>query len=457
MGNVRLRLQYPQRSSRSLLIILAHYTQRLSTPQSSVLHERCSLMSAEIVSPQPSLLPKVPSTVCGKGSMKRFMFSTQGLMTADRHMKIKTEDYAFDLGAPVVSFDASSISLSLFTSSVSLVPRVLSPDIVHHLAEMSSPPSSPRHAAHRPDAVKRTYGSRSKRNAPTWTPNTIFSDPPSLSYGRTSSPDMSSSGYRIRTPDVELEEDEARTVTVDEEVEESCGILETNTKDNQPIDIKPVISRNSATTKSKKPPTTTVPAKQASLKSFFTFQSQPKSTKASASASAIRTESSTSANTTSTEDIASSSKTKSSLQQLHLVPVRHASSSSSQLQTKRPSLLTTCPKCNMSYIRGGTGGADDATHKAHCTRVTEGVKWDPRPASMSAAGSVTMTGAKLASWRAKRKAAGSCVVAQGMEFGRGKGKAKEESKGNVVCVEGYEASSDKRVRLLSQSFPLASR
>jgi hypothetical protein len=266
---------------------------------------------------------------------------------------------------------------------------------------------------------------------------------------------MSSSGFRIQTPEMEQEEDEARA-GVDAREEESCGVLEENTKDNRLVDIKPTISLNAATTKSKKPPTTTVPAKQASLKSFFTFQSQPKGTKASASSPAIRTESSTSTTTTSTEVIAASSKAKSSLQQLHLVPVRHASSSSSQLQTKRPSLLTTCPKCNMSYIRGGTGGQDDATHKAHCTRVTEGVKWDPRPGATTG-GSVTMTGGKLASWRAKRKAAGSCVVAPGMEFGKGKGKAKEESKGNVVCVEGYEASSDKRVRLLSRSFFLTSR
>lgn len=337
---------------------------------------------------------------------------------------------------------------------VHLMRILASPDIVivHRLADMSSPPSSPRHASHRPEAVKRTYGSRSKRIASTWTPSTIFSDTPSLTYARTSSPTvegMTSSGYRIQTPELEEAEDEARTgVTGDEKDGGSCGVLETNTKDNQPIDVKPTTISISAMTKTKKSSTTSVPAKQASLKSFFTFQSQPKSAKSSTSSSNLRIESSTSATATSDGENTQSTKPKASLQQLHLVPVRHASSSSStHLQTKRPSLLTTCPKCNMSYIRGGTGGQDDATHKAHCTRVTEGVRWDPRPASASTGGgSVTMTGGKLASWRSRRKGVGSSVVLSGVDFGNGKGKTREERLGNVVCVEGYEAASDKRVR-----------
>lgn len=269
---------------------------------------------------------------------------------------------------------------------------------------------------------------------------------------------MSSSGYRIQTPELEEEKEEARTEVKGEGKEEgSSGILGPNTKDNQPIDVKPTTITASATTKSKKSNTTAVPAKQASLKSFFTFQSQPKSAKASTSSSSVRIESSSSITTETTR--VQDTKSRTSLQQLHLVPVRHTSSSSSssstQLQTKRPSLLTTCPKCNMSYIRGGTGGTDDATHKAHCTRVTEGVRWDPRASSTAVAGgSVTMTGGKLASWRSRRKGGGSCVVVQGVEFGKGKGKAKEERVGNVVCVEGYEAVADKRVRLpLRLAFP----
>lgn len=63
-----------------------------------------------------------------------------------------------------------------------------------------------------------------------------------------------------------------------------------------------------------------------------------------------------------------------------------------------------------------------------------------------------MTGGKLASWRSKRKVLGSSVVAQDVAFGKGKGKAKEDSKGNIVCVEGYEASSDKRVRPFLEGF-----
>ncbi|KAJ9102288.1 hypothetical protein QFC20_004981 [Naganishia adeliensis] len=108
----------------------------------------------------------------------------------------------------------------------------------------------------------------------------------------------------------------------------------------------------------------------------------------------------------------------------------------------------------MSYIRGGTGGQDDATHKAHCTRVNEGVRWDPRPAStMTTVGgrSVTMTGGKLASWRSRRRGGGSCVVLSGVEFGKGKGKEKEERVGNVLCVEGYEAAADKRVMEILES------
>lgn len=345
------------------------------------------------------------------------------------------------------------------------------------LASMSSPPSTPRHAAHRPDAVKRTYGSRAKQfQASAWTSTrassttSIFSatvlrasSPPSLSHTRTSSTGaegLSSSGYRIQTPELEEEDDvdEGRVVKGEGDVDEgrvgvtgdehgtSCDILKPNTKDNQSLPETTQTGRSlSTSSKNKKP--TVIPAKQASLRSFFSFQSQPKPAKPTdASSSTQRIESSD------TLDASTQPKkpTSSALQQLHLVPVRRASSSS-QLQTTRPSLLTTCPKCNMSYIRGAIGGQDDATHKAHCTRVTEGVKWDPRPPAAPAAGSVTMTGGKLASWRAtgrKRKTVDSMVVVPGVEFGKpcaGRGKGKEVAVGNVVCVEGYEAASDKRV------------
>jgi hypothetical protein len=68
-----------------------------------------------------------------------------------------------------------------------------------------------------------------------------------------------------------------------------------------------------------------------------------------------------------------------------------------------------------------------------------------------------MTGSKLANWRAgkgdkakKRNTAVGQVVDRNIEFGRGKvfgsGKGKEKAFGNTVCVDGYEAASDKRVR-----------
>lgn len=55
----------------------------------------------------------------------------------------------------------------------------------------------------------------------------------------------------------------------------------------------------------------------------------------------------------------------------------------------------------MLYMRREIGGQDDATHKAHCTKVTGDMKWDVRsPAPTAAEGSVRMTVAELAPCRA---------------------------------------------------------
>lgn len=241
---------------------------------------------------------------------------------------------------------------------------------------------------------------------------------------------MSSSGFRIKTPEVA---DDGEENVGDKRKGLGRTVLTTNTRDNQTsVDD---VQLETATSVKSKPKPTAVPAKQATLKSFFTFHSQPKAKQPEASSSTIRVESSD------TPSAPEPSKPK--LAQLHLVPVRHASSTTI---TTRPSLLTTCPKCNMSYIRGGIGGQDDSVHRAHCVRVTEGVKWDSR--TMEAArSSVTMTGAKLASWRRKGAKTGcGTVVRRDVEFGEGIGKGK--AVGNVVCVEGYEAASDKRVSSL---------
>lgn len=239
---------------------------------------------------------------------------------------------------------------------------------------------------------------------------------------------MSSSGFRIQTPDIE---DEEENVGQKRKVAERT-VLVTNTRNNQTSEDDSQLKLAATSTKIKPRSTaSTAPAKQATLKSFFTFHSQPKVKQAEASSSTIRVESSD------TPEASTSSKPK--LAQLHLVPVRHSTST-----TIRPTLLTTCPKCNMSYIRGGLGGQDDTVHRAHCVRVTEGVKWESKAADT---GSVTMTGAKLASWRRKgTKTAGGVVVRRDVEFGEGVGKGK--AVGSVACVEGYEAASDKRVSSL---------
>lgn len=314
-------------------------------------------------------------------------------------------------------------------------PCVIQTPVTRYPA-MSSPPSSPRYAAHRPEAVKRTYGSRAKQNARS---ELSSSSGTSAMYARASSPPelvsdgiegMSSSGFRIKTPEVEEEEQRVG------EKRKGTGrqVLVTNTLDNQAIEDDFAMYSRTVSTKTK--PSTAASGKQASLKSFFTFHSQSKAKQADTTQSTIRVELST---PTSTKRPTKASK----LAQLHLVPVRHPSSSSSTLTT-RPTLLTTCPKCNMSYIRGGIGGTDDTVHRAHCVRVTEGVKWD-NGRTAEGAGSVTMTGAKLASWRRKgAKVGGGVVIRRDVEFGEVTGKSK--AVGNVVCVEGYEAASDKRVR-----------
>jgi hypothetical protein len=241
---------------------------------------------------------------------------------------------------------------------------------------------------------------------------------------------MSSSGFRIQTPEIEDDEESIGETRKGLERE----VLVTSTRDNQTSEDESQLKREAVATKSKPRSTaSTAPAKQATLKSFFTFHSQPKAKQAEASSSTIRVESSD------TSTASTSSKPK--LAQLHLVPVRHSTST-----TTRPTLLTTCPKCNMSYIRGGIGGQDDTVHRAHCVRVTEGVKWDSKAADT---GSVTMTGAKLASWRRKgAKTAGGVVVRRDVEFGEAVGKGK--AVGSVVCVEGYEAATDKRVSTLDE-------
>lgn len=304
---------------------------------------------------------------------------------------------------------------------------------------MSSPPSSPRHAVHRPEAVKRTYGSRTKQNARARIPSS--SSNTSDVFGRASSPPelvscssdgvngMSSSGFRIQTPEVEEEEQRVE----DKRKGRGRQVLVTNIRDNQASEEDFAMDSRTVSTKTK--PSTAAPARQSSLKSFFTFHSQAKVKQSDTTSSTIRVES---INSTSTKAPTKGPK----LAQLHLVPVCHSSSSSTL--TTRPTLLTTCPKCNMSYIRGGIGGTDDSVHRAHCIRVTEGVKWDGSRMA-EGAGSVTMTGAKLASWRRKvAKSGGGVVVRRDVDFGEGKGKGK--AMGNVVCAEGYEAASDKRVR-----------
>ena len=306
---------------------------------------------------------------------------------------------------------------------------------------MSSPPSSPRHAVHRPEAVKRTYGSRAKQNARARIPSS--SSNTSDVFGRASSPPelvscssdgvngMSSSGFRIQTPEVEEEEQRVE----DKRKGRGRQVLVMNTRDNQAFEEDFGMDSRTVSTKTK--PSTAAPARQSSLKSFFTIHSQTKVKQSDTRSSAVRVES---INSTSTKAPTKGPK----LAQLHLVPVCHSSSSSSSTLTTRPTLLTTCPKCNMSYIRGGIGGTDDSVHRAHCIRVTEGVKWDGSRMA-EGAGSVTMTGAKLASWRRKvAKSGGGVVVRRDVDFGEGKGKGK--AMGNVVCAEGYEAASDKRVR-----------
>ncbi|KAJ9103092.1 hypothetical protein QFC21_002514 [Naganishia friedmannii] len=374
---------------------------------------------------------------------------------------------------------------------------------------MSSPPSSPRHASHRPERVKRTYGSRAKQTRPAlklpsqrsssstsssiWASNTLrASSPPSLIYPRCSSPvnaGFSSSGFRIHTPEEETNVKLETYALEDEEPGEREETDETRPELQRkaliPVgesDRSNVTSLKRTTFSETKLQSTIIietkttqqsrsaAGKQASLKSFFTFGSQPKTVKSKSSANNLRVEESGSAvNVTSTaEEKQPSAKSKqpSSLQQLHLVPVRLSSiaSSSSGFQTtlSNASLLTTCSKCNMSYIRGGIGQQDEIIHKQHCQRVTEGVKWDTRAIPQPTGSSVTMTGGKLSSWRAgkgdkakKRNGAVGQVVERNVEFGMGKefgtGKGKEKALGNVVCVDGYEAASDKRVMEILES------
>lgn len=296
---------------------------------------------------------------------------------------------------------------------------------------------------------------------------------------------FSSSGFRIQTP--ELEDDEGETdVRLEAGVleDEGCGEVVMDEARSQvkrraliPVgenDQSDVASPKRTSSETKPLSTSTsemntlqqsrnMPGKQATLKSFFTYKSQPKTAKSKPSGANLRVEESGSTeNSVIPGDKQASAKTKqsSTLQQLHLVPVRLSTSSatSSGLQTtlSSASLLTTCSKCNMSYIRGGIGQQDEVIHKQHCQRVTEGVKWDTRSTPQPTGSSVTMTGGKLSSWRAgkgdkpkKKNIAVGQVVEREVEFGKGRqlgGKGKGKALGNVICVDGYEAASDKRVR-----------